>query len=169
VTRPLLSPVRPFAYAMSFTGEAHKSITGSYTFLNNNIEENVGALKHHTDLTGCSAVYVVLSRRLTPVSRTIIKKICVLEVENFATVYNWLKEKNPIYAELPEMSNCPSPTLFEDEPDINNSDESDCAELEKEVNYHYWFPSNGEPNKSTATFLTQNDFMKIYIQAVSLP
>jgi hypothetical protein len=45
-----------------------------------------------------------------------------LEVENFATVYNWLRENKPFYAELPVMSNCPSPLLFDDEPDINNTD-----------------------------------------------
>jgi hypothetical protein len=56
VTGPLISPSCPFAYVMSFTGGAHKSITGSFTFFNNNIEENVGALNHHTDLTGSSAV-----------------------------------------------------------------------------------------------------------------
>jgi hypothetical protein len=33
VTRPLLSPVKPFAYMMSYSGGAHKSITGTFTFL----------------------------------------------------------------------------------------------------------------------------------------
>ena len=32
VTSPLISPVRPSAYVMSFTGGAHKSITGAFTF-----------------------------------------------------------------------------------------------------------------------------------------
>jgi len=163
VTGPLISPVRPFAYVMSFTGGAHKSITGSFTFFNNNIEENAGALNHHTELTGCSTVYVVLSGRFTPAQRTIIRKRCLVEVENFTRVFNWLRENNPIYSELPEMSQCPTPILFEDEPDINNTDDSEDVELEKELNYHYWFPSNGEPNKSTATFHTQDEFMKAYM------
>ena len=137
---------------MSFTGGAHKSITGSFTFFNNNIEENAGALNHHTELTGCSTVYVVLSGRFTPAQRTIIRKRCLVEVENFTRVFNWLRENNPIYSELPEISQCPTPILFEDEPDINNTDDSEDVELEKELNYHYWFPSNGEPTKSTATF-----------------
>ena len=88
VTGPLISPVRPFAYVMSFTGGAHKSITGSFTFFNNNIEENAGALNHHTELTGCSTVYVVLSGRFTPAQRTIIRKRCLVEVENFTSVFN---------------------------------------------------------------------------------
>ena len=105
----------------------------------------------------------MLSGRFTPAQRTIIRKRCLVEVENFTRVFNWLRENNPIYSELPEMSQCPTPILFEDEPDINNTDDSEDAELEKELNYHYWFPSNGEPNKSTATFHTQDEFMKAYM------
>jgi hypothetical protein len=61
VTGPLTGPVHPFVYVMSFTGGAHKSITGSNTFFGNNIEENMGELGHHVGLTGSSAVYVVMS------------------------------------------------------------------------------------------------------------
>jgi hypothetical protein len=34
VTSPLLSPIRPFAYIMSYSGGAHKNITGTFTFFN---------------------------------------------------------------------------------------------------------------------------------------
>jgi hypothetical protein len=71
---------------MSFTGGAHKSITGSYTFFGNNVEENMGALGHHVGLTGSSAVYVVMSGRFTPSQRTIVRKRCLVEVENFKTI-----------------------------------------------------------------------------------
>jgi hypothetical protein len=64
---------------------------------------------------------------------------------------------------MPEMSKCPIPKIFEDKPDLNNTDESENADFEKEVNYHYWFPSSGEPSKSTATFHTQEDFLKAYM------
>jgi hypothetical protein len=47
VTSPLIAPVRPFAYVMSFTGGAHKSITGAFTFFSNNVEQNVGVLQQH--------------------------------------------------------------------------------------------------------------------------
>jgi len=32
VTSPLLSPIRPFAYIMSYSGGAHKTITRTFTF-----------------------------------------------------------------------------------------------------------------------------------------
>ena len=72
VNGPLISPVCLFAYVMSFTGGAHKSITGSYTFSGNNVEENMGALGHHVGLTGSSAVYVVMLGRFTPTERTFV-------------------------------------------------------------------------------------------------
>jgi hypothetical protein len=33
VTSPLQSPIRPFAYIMSYSGGAHKAITVTFTFL----------------------------------------------------------------------------------------------------------------------------------------
>ena len=58
------------------------------------------------------------------------------------------------------MSRCPTPTMFEDEPDANKTDETQDPNSESHVDYHYWFPSNGEPTKSTATYRSQDDFMK---------
>jgi len=32
VTSPLLSPIRPYAYVFSYSGGAHKAISGSFSF-----------------------------------------------------------------------------------------------------------------------------------------
>ena len=37
VTGPLLSPTRPFAYIMSYSGGAHKAISGSFSFFSHNV------------------------------------------------------------------------------------------------------------------------------------
>ena len=37
-------------------------------------------------------------------------------------------------------------------------------DLESHIDYHYWFPSNGEPTKTTAAYHTQQDFMKAYME-----
>jgi hypothetical protein len=112
VAGPLIAPVRPFAYVMSFSGGAHKSITGSFTFFSQKVEENVGALNHHTNLTGSPGVYVVMSGRFTPDQRKIIKKRCLVEVGNFNKLYNWLKANNPNYDQMPDISTCPAPTIL---------------------------------------------------------
>jgi hypothetical protein len=145
VTSPLISPVRPFAYVMSFTGGAHKSITGAFTFFSNNVEQNVGALEQHMNLTGQSSVYVIMSGRFTPNQRTIIRKRCKLEVENFLRVYNWLRENNPHYMDMPDISQCPTPIIFEDEADTNNTDESGNPDIEKHVEFQYFFQVTRNP------------------------
>ncbi len=48
VTGPLLSPIRLFAYVMSYSGGAHKAISGSFSLFNQNVEKNVGALNLHS-------------------------------------------------------------------------------------------------------------------------
>jgi len=105
-----------------------------------------------------------MSGRFTPTQRTIIRNRCLIEVENFKIIYNWLRHNNPNYSELPEMSSCPTPIMFEDEADKNNTDEPENPDLESHIDYHYWFPSNGEPTKTTATYHTQQDFMKAYME-----
>jgi hypothetical protein len=66
VTSPLLSPVRPYAYVLSYSGRAHKAISGSFSFFNQSVEKNVGALHPHSMLTNDSNVYVVMSGNFTP-------------------------------------------------------------------------------------------------------
>jgi hypothetical protein len=149
---------------MSFTGGAHKSITGAFTFFSNNVEQNVGALEQHMNLTGQSSVYVIMSGRFTPNQRTIIRKRCKLEVENFLRVYNWLRENNPHYMDMPDISQCPTPIIFEDEADTNNTDESGNPDIEKHVEFQYFFPSHEEPNRSTATFSSEEEFLNAFMQ-----
>jgi hypothetical protein len=73
VTSPLLSPVRPYAYVLSYSGGAHKAISGSFSFFNQSVEKNVGALHSHSMLTNDSNVYVVMSGNFTPAQRQIVK------------------------------------------------------------------------------------------------
>ena len=86
VTGPLLAIVRPFAYVMSYRGGAHKSIKGSITFFSQDVEQNV---------------------RFTPDQRNIIRKRCLLHVDNLKVIFNWLKENNCHYAGVTDFESCP--------------------------------------------------------------
>jgi hypothetical protein len=44
---------------------------GAFTFFNNNVEENVGALNQHVHSTETSSVYVVMSDFFTQPQRTV--------------------------------------------------------------------------------------------------
>jgi hypothetical protein len=79
VTSPLLSPVRPFAYILSYSGGAHKVITGSFSFFNQSIEKNIGALNFHRQSTNSNNVYVVISGNFTPNQRQIIRTRCTVD------------------------------------------------------------------------------------------
>jgi len=78
VASPLLSPVRPFTYMMSYSGGGHKSITGTFTFFNQRVEKNIGALNFRSNSTGINTVFAVLSGNFTPAQRNIVKKDVVL-------------------------------------------------------------------------------------------
>jgi hypothetical protein len=41
LTRPLLSPIRPFANVMPYSGGAHKVISGSFSFFNQDVEQKL--------------------------------------------------------------------------------------------------------------------------------
>jgi len=51
---------------------------------------------------------------------------------------------------MPEISNCPSPLIIED--DSSSDDEPKNPNLESQVEIQYWFPNNGNP---TGTFLLE--------------
>jgi hypothetical protein len=44
LTGPLLSPMRPYADVMSYSGGAHKAISGSFLVFNQNVEKMLGLL-----------------------------------------------------------------------------------------------------------------------------
>jgi hypothetical protein len=93
VTSPLLSPVRPFACMMSYSGGAHKSITGTFTFFNQRVEKNIGALNFRSNSTGINTVFVVLSGNFTPAQRNIVKTRCSIDVKKFNSIFSWVENQ----------------------------------------------------------------------------
>ncbi len=53
VTGPLLAPVRPFSYVMSYSGGFHKAYQ--------NVERHIGALNFHGAISGSMNVFVIRS------------------------------------------------------------------------------------------------------------
>ncbi len=98
VTCPLLSPVRPFAYVMSYSGGAHKAITGTFTFFNQNVEKNIGVLNFHTSTLRTKNVFVLMSGNFTPNQRHIVRNRCNIDVGNFNAIFSWLRANNQIFA-----------------------------------------------------------------------
>jgi hypothetical protein len=82
---------------MSYSGGAHKTITGTFTFFNQSVEKNIGALNFHSNISRNSNVYVLLSGSFTPNQRNIIKSRCSIDVRNFTSIFSWLRENNPFF------------------------------------------------------------------------
>jgi len=90
VSSPLLSPVRPYAFVLSYSGGAHKAISGSFSFFSQSVEKNIGALNFHTTSTKESNVYVIMSGNFTPTQRQIVKSRCMVHVAQFKEVFDFL-------------------------------------------------------------------------------
>jgi hypothetical protein len=156
VTYPLLSPVMPFAYVMSYSG-AHKAITGTFAFFNQNVEKNVGVLNFHNTTLRTKNVFVLLSGNFTPNQRHIVRNRCNIDVGNFTAIFSWLRANNPIFAKMEPVQNCPSPIILEDDTGIE--EDSENSNKENHVDIQYWFPNNGNPTCSNSVFHSQADLV----------
>ncbi len=147
---------------MNYIGGAHKSITGTFTFFNQDVQKNVGALNFHANLKNNMNVYVVLSGNLTPEQKRIVNNRCLVDVQHFNSIYNWLRQNNPHHSKLAEIENCPNPIIFGDEVEI---EEAANPEVEKQLDFQYWFPSVGEPKNTTSTFHSQSEFIDALLKS----
>ena len=66
---------------------------------------------------------------------------------------------------MASMDNCPKPQIVEDPPTQNNTDQPGNSNVEKFVQFQYWFPSLGEPNTNTCTFNTEEEFLRAVLTA----
>jgi hypothetical protein len=157
VTSPLLSPIRLFAYIMSYSGGAHKTITGTFTFFNRSVEKNIGALNFHSNISRNSNVYVLLSGSFTSNQRNIIKSRCSIDVRNFTSIFSWLRENNLIFSNMMPVDQCSIPIILED--GKGTVKESEDPNVENHVDIQYWFPNNGNPTCSNSVFHSQTDLV----------
>jgi len=76
---------------MSYNGGAHKSINGTFTFLKQSVEKNIGTLNFHFTTTGNNTVFVVLSGNFTPAQRNIVKTRCSIDVKELNSTFSWIR------------------------------------------------------------------------------
>jgi hypothetical protein len=96
---------------ISYSGGAHKSITGTFSFFNQSVEKNIGALNFHSNTTGNNTVFLVLSGNFTPAQRNIVKTRCSIDVKEFNSIYSLLRTNNPIFAKMGSSENYPTPII----------------------------------------------------------
>ena len=70
----LLAPTRPYAYVFAYTGGSHKSIQGWYSFFEVDHNHTGSVMNYFEDIKANPLVYCVLSGRMTPKQKQLVKK-----------------------------------------------------------------------------------------------
>jgi hypothetical protein len=146
---------------MTCNGGAHKNITGTLTFFNQDVQKNAGALNFHANLKNNMNVYPVLSGNVTPAQKIIVNNHCLVDVQKFNSIYNWPRQNNPHYSDLAEIESCPNPIIFGD--DVV-TEEALNPEVEKQLDFQYWFSSVGEPANTISPF-SKSEFIDVLLKA----
>ena len=151
----MIAPVRPFSYAISFSGGSLKSLKGHHTFFENNID-HMGSVMNNYLKTGANPnVYCIMCGRFTPKQRELAKLKSLLDTRAFMRLLDWFIKisGHPDFKNVNIPQNCPQPILIEDEATSNNIDiEIDPAKERRYEGTRYYFPSAYEPNSETGIF-----------------
>ena len=111
----MIAPIRPFAYVFSYSGGAHKTMKGNYTFFKSNINHVGGVLQNYLSIGANPNVYVVLCGKFTPKQRKILQeKVCV-DLQDFNTLLKWMIDHgHPSFSNVQPLNECPRPILIQE-------------------------------------------------------
>ena len=160
----MIAPLRPFNYAMSYSGGAHKSIKGHHSFFEQNVEHIGGLLQNYFVTSNMNPhVYCILCGGFTLKQKEISRQKCQLDSRVFLKVIDWfIKESgHAAFKDMILPKDCPKPIIIEEEATKNNTDNSINQETEEKYEgARYYFPSAYEPNEDTGTHDTQQEFVQ---------
>ena len=157
-----LSPTRAYGYVFAYSGGAHKSIKGHFSFYELDIEKIGGGMNYfHT--TGANPhVYCVLCGRMTPKQKELARARASLDTKMLTTLLTWfaLESGHPGYENIRPPSECPSPTIIEDPSTDHNTDEE--HDSSKETTFEgatFHFTSNHDPDNDTSVHETNHNLV----------
>jgi hypothetical protein len=150
-----LSPTRAFGYIFAYTGGAHCSIRGHYSFYEVN-HDHVGGVLNHFLQTGANPhIYTVLCGKMTPKQQDIARARADLDTEFLLKVLTWYisESGHPGFEDFTPPSQCPKPTVIADPPNPHNTDEEQNPDVEHQFEggtFH--FSSGHEPEEDTGVY-----------------
>ena len=157
----MIAPIRPFSYALSFSGGALKTLKGHHTFFENNVG-HIGSVLNNYLKTGANPnVYCIMCGRFTPIQRQQARLKCLLDSEKFLKLLEWFINfsGHSDFVTVVKPKDCPQPIIIEDEPNENTVDnETDPSIENKYEGAKYYFPSAYEPNTDSGIFKSQEAF-----------
>ena len=146
-----IAPTRPHMYIFAFQGGHSKSITGNFQFFDSDHNKLASALNRVQSTGMQSNIYVVLTGRMTPKQKDIVRQQRELKPTIFLDLLAWFKSVHPGYDNV-DMC-CPEINLIEDPETEHNTDIESDPDVEKKYNGAvFYFTSPGEPTKETSIY-----------------
>ncbi|KAL7493250.1 hypothetical protein ACHAWT_002306 [Skeletonema menzelii] len=156
-----ISTQRSLGYVFAFTGGAHQSVMGNFTFFETD-QNHMGSVINHYRSTGANDhLLCVLCGRFTKSQRRIAREKASLDTKLYIDLMTWyIKEStHPAYQGLTPPENCPVPQIIEDPETDNNTDESQNPDVENQYQGGtYTFTSSNDPTEGTGTFRSNAGF-----------
>jgi hypothetical protein len=166
-----VSPVRPYAYIFAYHGGQHKSLMGNVQFFETSQTKLAGALNFLNQSGMTSNIYVVLTGRMTPTQKEIVRKKAELDKDLYFALLKWLKAHHPRFRDVEiDESSDPKIELIEDPSSDSNTDTVGDPEMEKrDDGAIYFFSSAGDPTKETSVYKTSKELVLALLQDHSAP
>ena len=155
-----IARVRTLSYVFNYFGGAHKAIKGSHMFFVND-PEFIGATFNHIIEGTQKSVYTMITGRVTPNQRTIVKRRCAIETDKYKNLLRFFIHNHPSYRTMSMPEECPQPTVIggftatrnnedaEEEPSVENNIE--CTTFR--------FAPRTQSSTNTGPFSNENDFI----------
>ena len=77
----MVAPVRPFSYALTFSGGALKTLKGHHTFFENNVSHVGSVLNNYLETGANPNVYCIMCGRFTPAQRQQARLKCLMNMK----------------------------------------------------------------------------------------
>ena len=140
-------------YIFSYQGGHNKSITGNFQFFDSDHTKLATALNRLQSSGMRANIYVVLTGRMAPDQKDIVRNQRELNQELFLDLLRWFKGVHPGFEDVD--LNCPGIELIEDPETENNTDIPGDTLVENKISGSvFYFTSSSEPTKDTAIYST---------------
>ena len=161
--RALLAKVRPYGQIFAYTGGAHKSITGTMAYFEQDQHQVGGVIKDMHDMGAPHNMFIMLCGRMTPAQRTIIKRRARLDPEEYLDYLNYFitESGHPGYKGMDLPENFPQPVFTEDEETDTNIDYPVRPDIETDIKGGVYFFSSGQDrSQETSVFEDSSKFAR---------
>ncbi len=124
LVKAMAAPIRPYGCVFAFSGGAQKSLQGKYQFFERDHNRLGGVIRQLNQQDIGKHIYCVLSGRMTPDQKQIVRKQSKVDTQLFIDVMTWFIQESghPGYYKTSIAEDCPQAPLIVDSETRNNID-----------------------------------------------